>query len=128
MAAMRAFYRDIGWREASDSSDEHAMFHTAGAVLALFPYEHLAADANSEAPPFTSGFRGISLAINLESREAVDAAFETLREAGATILKEPEDVFWGGYSGYFTDPEGHYWEVAWAPMFQFDERGGLIIE
>lgn len=125
MTTMRAFYRSLGWREQS-SSEEHAMFHMAGSILALFPSPHLAADANVpyEEP---EGFTNFSLAINLESRGAVDDAFAELRELGVTIVKNPDDVFWGGYSGYFSDPEGNLWEIAWNPYSQLDDRGALIL-
>ncbi|MEZ4524131.1 MAG: VOC family protein [Thermomicrobiales bacterium] len=126
MSLMRAFYRSLGWPEQSSANDEHAMFLTGGGVLALFPLDELARDANTKPPNTFDGFRGFTLACNLESREAVDLAFETLREAGAEIVKEPEEVFWGGYSGYFIDPEENYWEVAHNPFVTFDERGGLI--
>lgn len=126
MAQMRAFYRSLGWSEQDGASDEHSMFHTAGGVLSLFGIEDLAKDANVPATE-PSNYRAIALAINLESREQVDEAFVALRDLGATITKAPEEVFWGGYSGYFADPEGNLWEIAWNPFVNFDERGALII-
>lgn len=127
MALMREFYRSLGWTEQSSANDEHAMFHTGGGVLALFPLDELAKDANTIPPSTFMGFRGFTLACNLESRQAVDAAFETLRGTEAVIIKEPEEVYWGGYSGYFVDPEENFWEVAHNPFVSFDERGALII-
>ena len=126
MSTMRSFYRSLGWKEQDSASDEHSMFHTAGGVLALFPFDHLAADANVPAAP-AGDYRGFTLAINLESREKVDDAFKSLKDLGVRITKEPQDVFWGGYSGYFADPEGNLWEIAWNPFSKFDERGALII-
>ncbi len=125
MAEMRAFYRGLGWKEQSDS-DDHAMFHMSGSVLSLFPSPNLAADA---AIPYREpeGFPNFSLAINLESRDAVDDAFAELRRLGVVIVKEPEEVFWGGYSGYFADPEGNLWEIAWNPYSRLDERGALVL-
>lgn len=125
MATMRAFYRSLGWREVG-GSDEHSFFETAGGILGLFPSRDLANDANVEhsAP---AQFPGVTLAINVETREAVDAAFETLRDLNVSITKEPEETFWGGYSGYFADPEGNLWEIVWGPTFRFDERGALIL-
>ena len=73
------------------------------------------------APPPTLGSH--ALAINLGSTEAVDAALAAAEAAGATILKPAETVFWGGYSGYFADPDGHPWEVAWNPGWPLDEHG-----
>jgi catechol 2,3-dioxygenase-like lactoylglutathione lyase family enzyme len=126
MAAMRAFYRSLGWREKDGSSDGFASFLLEGAILALFPFEHLAADGHVEAPARTTGFRGTTLAINVESREEVDAVIAELRAAGATITKEPEDALWGGRSSYFADPEGNLWEVVWAPHTSFDEHGRFV--
>jgi uncharacterized glyoxalase superfamily protein PhnB len=83
-------------------------------------------EVDVELPVEPSGFRGVTLACNLDSREAVDRAFDSLRGIGAKILKEPQEVYWGGYSGYFADPEENYWEVAWNPFVSFDERGALI--
>jgi uncharacterized glyoxalase superfamily protein PhnB len=125
MPTMRAFYRSLGWREAS-GSDEHSMFDTGGGIVALFPSQDLADDANV-AHSAPAEFPGFTLAINLESREAVDAAFETLRNLNVSITKEPAETFWGGYSGYFADPEGNLWEIVWGPTFRFDERGALIL-
>ena len=126
MPSMRDFYRSLGWREEGDS-DQHAMFHTGGGVLALFPFDELAADATVPAGEPQSGYRGFSLAINLETREMVDEAFASLKELGVTITKEPTETDWGGYSGYFSDPEGNLWEIAWGSFYSIDDRGGLII-
>jgi uncharacterized glyoxalase superfamily protein PhnB len=82
------------------------------------------ADLASEAADGVStGFRGVSLAINLESRDAVDAAFATAAAAGARIVKPPRAAEWGGYSGYFADPDGHLWEIAHNPGWPLDDRG-----
>jgi len=70
-------------------------------------------------------FRGFTLAYNARSKEEVTSIFARSAEAGAHIAKAPQDTFWGGYSGYFTDPDGNYWEVAWGPMFDFSEHGDL---
>ena len=127
MALMRAFYRSLGWKEQAEASDEHAMFQTGGAILALYPLDALAEDANTEPPKIFAGFRGVTLACLLESPAAVDTAFAQLRKLGAEIVKEPQDMYWGGYAGYFIDPEENYWEVAFNPFVTFDKRGGLII-
>jgi len=66
------------------------------------------------------------LAINVKEKEEVDEIIKVAKEAGATIVKEPMDVFWGGYHAYFSDPDGYYWEVAWGPNFQYDEQNMLI--
>ncbi len=75
--------------------------------------------------PRLAAFRGFTLAYNARSKEEVMSIFARAAEAGAHIAKAPQDTFWGGYSGYFTDPDGNYWEVAWGPMFEFSEQGDL---
>jgi uncharacterized glyoxalase superfamily protein PhnB len=115
MAAMREFYRSLGWPEQSSASDEHAMFLTGGGVLALYPLAAMPEEVGAEILEAPAGFRGFTLACNLDSREAVNAAFVTLRSVDARIIKDPQEVFWGGYSGYFVDPEGNCRNVAWNP-------------
>lgn len=121
---MRSFYRSLGWREASSSAD-HAMFETVGGVLALFPAGELASDAQVEPSGGKERHPSFSLAINLESRECVESVFEELRALDVRITKEPDETFWGGYGGYFSDPEGNLWEVVWNPYVRFDQRGAL---
>ena len=126
MASMRAFYRGLGWREGRNSSDEFASFLMSGAILGLFPFEHLAKDARVEPSDVGTRFRGVTIAINVESRELVDSTIDALRAAGARITKEPEDAVWGGRSAYFADPEGNAWEVVWAPGTSFDSDGKFV--
>ncbi len=90
-------------------------FNLAGTWLGLYPRAELAKDARVSAAG--EGFRGVTLAHNLASKEDVDAAMAEAERAGARVVKPPEDVFWGGYSGYFADLDGHLWEVAWNPHF-----------
>ncbi len=119
-----AFYRDgLRWPLSSASSGDVAFFRTGGTVLALFPYAELAADANL--PADGSGFGGIALAHNVARKELVDAVLAEARAAGATILKSASDTSWGGYSGYFADPDGYPWEVAHNPFFPFAADGSL---
>ena len=125
MAAMRAFYRGLGWSEAPNSSDAFASFLTSGAILALFPFEHLAEDAGILASDIGTEFRGVTIAMNVESAELVDRTIDELREAGARITKKPEPA-WGGRSAYFADPEGNLWEVVWAPGASFDADGRFV--
>ncbi len=118
------FYRDgLHWPLSSASSDDIAFFRTGGVVLALYPRELLADDAKIE--PEGAGFRGITLAHSVAGREQVDATLAEAEAAGATIIKPAEDVFWGGRSGYFADPDGHLWEVAWSPDTPLAEDGSL---
>lgn len=126
LASMRAFYGGLGWEEGI-STEGFAAFKTGGAVLALFPLDELARDANSVVPPGDGGFRGVTLALNVEEKGRVDEVVGTVRAAGGRIVKEPIDADWGGRSAYFSDPEGNLWEVAWMPGSSFDERGGLIL-
>ncbi len=127
LASMRAFYRSLGWHEGI-STEGVAAFKTGGAVLALFPLDDLARDANTAAPPAESGgFKGVTLALNVEEKAQVDEVIAEVRAAGGRVAKEPIDADWGGRSAYYSDPEGNLWEVAWMPGSSFDERGSLIL-
>lgn len=129
LASLRAFYQRLGWEDTPASSDDYCVFTTAGVLLSLYPNKDLALDAglSFETENETkSSFRGITLAVNVEEPELVDAAIEKARAAGATILKEPVEAFWGGRSAYFADPEFNVWEVAWNPSAVFDETGAML--
>jgi len=113
------FYRDgLGLPLREGSGDAIAFFETKGTWLALFPREALAADASVDSNG--AGFRGFTLAHNVRSREAVDELLREAQAAGAAIAKPAKDADWGGYSGYFSDPDGFLWEVAWNPHFWID--------
>lgn len=120
----RAFYAALGW-EAAQVNEGVVFIQLAGQVLALFGIDALAADMKAE--PGTPGRGAVTLARNFASCEAVDAAFELAISAGATALKRPEPVFWGGYSGYFADPDGHVWELAMNPFWPLAEDGTLTL-
>jgi catechol 2,3-dioxygenase-like lactoylglutathione lyase family enzyme len=122
---MRAFYSGLGWRQTAHF-EEFSAFDTGSAILALFPFDRLAADAHVASDIPQPAYRGFALALNVETRELVDATIDELRAVGARITKEPEDAEWGGRSAYFSDPEGNLWEVAWNPAASFDARGALI--
>ena len=110
------FYRDgLGLPLNDENTESIAFFRIHGTWLALYPREALAADAG--VPTEGSGFSGVTLAHNVRTREEVDALLDVAVAAGATLVKPAEDTFWGGYSGYFADPEGYLWEVAWNPHF-----------
>jgi catechol 2,3-dioxygenase-like lactoylglutathione lyase family enzyme len=113
LPSLRDFYTSLGWPLVVDLED-FAAFQTQGAVFTLYALDKLAADANAEAPTIRS-FTGATLAVNVDDRSQVDEAMDAARSAGAQVVKEPVDMEWGGRSGYFTDPEGNYWEVAWVP-------------
>ena len=118
------FYEDgLGWKKSEASQGDVAFFSMGGVVLSLYPRDKLAEDA--AIPAHGTGFEGITLAYNTRSREEVDEVLRQAAQLGAEIVKPAQEVFWGGYSGYFTDPDGHLWEVAWNPFFPFDEAGRL---
>jgi uncharacterized protein len=118
----RRFYEALGWRRSGDQA-EVVFFQAGGMVLALWTRAALAEDAR--VPAAGSGFRGIALAYNTRSREEVDLVLDEAKAAGATIPKPAEEVFWGGYAGYFADPDGHLWEVAWNPHWTIAEDGSV---
>lgn len=119
----REFYEALGWRRSLREVQGIVWFQTGGIALALYPRVNLAVDAG--VPPEGQGFAGITLAWNGRSREEVDAALRSAEAAGAKIVKRAEEAFWGGYSGYFADPDGFVWEVAFNPAFGVMEDGSL---
>jgi uncharacterized protein len=104
-------------------SDGIVFFQAGGMALALYPRDELAKDANVAASG--DGFRAISLAYDARNREEVDSVLKEAESAGAKILKPAQEAFWGGYSGYFSDPDGFLWEVAWNPFFPLAEDGSI---
>ena len=122
VARSRRFYEALGWRVSGASQEDVAFFQLGGMALSLWGRAQLAADANVADEP---GFSGVALAHNARTREAVDAILAEARTAGARILKPAQPTPWGGYAGYFADPDGHLWEVAWNPHFPLRPDGGL---
>jgi catechol 2,3-dioxygenase-like lactoylglutathione lyase family enzyme len=110
-----SFYRDGLGLPQREGPSGIAFFTTSGTWLSLYPRKKLADDARVD--DAGSGFRGFTLAHNVKTRVEVDLLIERAENAGAQILKRPQDVEWGGYSGYFQDPDGFLWEVAWNPHF-----------
>jgi uncharacterized protein len=125
MARARAFYEALGWVASSASNDNVTFFHSKTALLSLYGRAALAEDATLEDTPV--GFSGVTLAWNCASDSETDAAFAAALAAGAKAVKAPHKVFWGGYSGYFADPDGHLWEVAHNPFAPFDSEGRLTM-
>ena len=124
LEAARAFYGRLGWVEV-DRAEGVAFYQMHGQVLGLFGRADLAADQGR--PGAALGTGAVTLAQNFATEAEVDAAFEAALAAGATALKRPEKVFWGGYSGYWADLDGHVWEVAMNPFWPLSEDGSLTL-
>ena len=123
----KEFYQNaLGWQPTKDSDDKIVFFNHGGIVLGLYPLKALADDA--QVTPERTGFSGMTLAINLDKKEAVDELYKTVIKNGGKSLVQPRKTFWGGYDAYFADPDGFAWEIAWAPFWQFDEQGSLIFK
>ncbi len=125
LAAARAFYARLGWQEHGESQPSVAFFQLHGQALALFGRDALAADQGRPGTPLGTG--AITLAQNFATEAGVDEAFTAALAAGGTALKAPEKVFWGGYSGYWADPDGHVWEVAMNPFWPLAPDGTLTL-
>ena len=123
LARSRTFYEALGWRASSASQGDVVFFQLNGMGLSLYPRAALAEDARVADGP--AGFSGISLAQNQRSEAEVDALYARMIDAGASAVKRPEKAFWGGYSGYVADPDGHLWEIAHNPFFPLDDNGNL---
>jgi uncharacterized protein len=121
-----AFYTSLGWEVAFRAEDGLRVFRTQGALLALYPRDSLAADAGVS-PGSRQGFRDVALALNLDSPQDVDKAFELARNAGGSMLRAAEQKSWGGYSGYIADPDGHAWEIAYNPSWPIGSDGRPVI-
>lgn len=119
----REFYERLGWRRSMTQSAGIAFFQMGGIALALYPRQELAKDANTDAQG--QGFPSFSMAYNGRTRAEVDRVLAEAQAAGATLLKPAQEAFWGGYSGYFADPDGFLWEVAWNPFFPIAEDGSI---
>jgi uncharacterized protein len=124
LARSTAFYESLGW-ERANSLPSISLFQMSGVVFGLYQWEALADDA--KVPSAGSGFRGVTLAMNYASTDEVDAVYAEWLAAGATPMVEPHTAFWGGYSSYVADPDGHLWEIAHAPGTTFDEAGRLVL-
>ncbi|SLN50149.1 Glyoxalase-like domain protein [Aquimixticola soesokkakensis] len=113
LARAKAFYAALGWRDVSEHAGIVA-FNLLGQALGLYPRDELARDMG--VPVETLGHGGMTLAHNLREKDEVDGLAQRMIDAGATVLKPPHEVFWGGYIAYLADPDGHVWELAWNPM------------
>ena len=117
------FEKGLGWKKSSASVEELALFPLGGIVLALHPRKDLAADVTVS--PEGSGFSGITLSYNAKSEKEVDEVLEKVKRLGASVIKPAQQVHWGGYSGYFKDLDGHLFEVAHNPFWDFDQQDNL---
>jgi predicted lactoylglutathione lyase len=123
IARSTAFYESLGWRLSTSSQPGIvSFFATDGSRLGLYGHDALAHDATIETNP-PPRYRGVTISINLESERAVDAAIASAVGAGGTLVKPGAKADWGGYSGYFADPDGHLWEVAFNPYWPLGDDG-----
>ena len=122
------FYRDgLGLPTNYKAGDPIAFFDTQGTKFSLFPIHELAGDISSDTKSPPGGFSGITIAHNVRLKEEVAAVLAEAARAGGKVVKPAQDVFWGGHSGYFTDPDGHYWEVAWNPLSPLGDDGFMTL-
>lgn len=125
LARATAFYEALGFKRKSRKAEHVAFFDAGGVVLSLWARESLVEDAGIDGTG--SGFRGMALAWNVGSKEDVDKAMIRVATAGGKVVRLPQTVFWGGYTAYFADPDGHLWELAYNPSFPLDKRGCLVL-
>jgi len=118
------FYENVlGWEKHPSSNAGISFFKLNGIMLSLYPKDKLAEDAGIAAQG--SGFKGFSLAFNTRTKDEVDSIVNTLHAKGVKIVKRPEEVFWGGYSGYIADPDDNLWEIAYNPFLPLDDMGNV---
>lgn len=123
VARSKRFYEELGWR--GHEIEETLFFQAGGQVVVVWSRERLAADAGIADEGSTFG--GIALAHNVRTRAEVDEVVRRAEDAGATVTRPPATTFYGGYAGYFRDPDGHVWEVAFNPGFPLDAQGNLTV-
>jgi predicted lactoylglutathione lyase len=123
VARSRKFYEGFGWQASGASNPDVAFLQAGGIALGLYGRTALAEDATVS--PEGSGFSGVAIAHNVRVRDEVDTILAEAEALGGRVLKAGKDTFWGGYSGYFADPDGHLWEVAWNPFFEITPEGHL---
>ncbi len=125
LSRSRTFYERLGWQRSMRSTEEVVFFQLGGIVLSLLPREMLAREANL--PEHGSGFGGVALAYNTRSRAEVEMVLNEAEAAGARVVKAAQSSAWGGYSGYFADPDDYLWEVAWNPGFDLADDGRVTL-
>lgn len=125
VAAATAFYERLGFKASGFESESVTFFDMNGTILGLYGRAALAEDAGVESDHAGAAFKGVTLAINLASKTEVDAALAFAETCGGRIVQPAREVFWGGYSGYFADPDNHLWEIAFNPITQLRADGQL---
>jgi len=123
--AVNFYEKGLGWKKSLKSVESLALFHLGGIVLALHPRHELADDTTLPYEP--SVFNGMTISHNTKSKEEVDEVLQQVELLGATIVKPAQDVFWGGYSGYFKDLDGYLFEVAYNPFWEMDGNDNLVV-
>lgn len=121
------YHEGLGFPTENKLEDGIIFFQTSGTRLALYPLDKLAEDISPSLPSERSKFPGITLSHNTRTKAEVDAILQLAEDSGGVIVKLAQEVFWGGYSGYFTDPDGYFWEVAWAAFWEFNQDGSLVV-
>lgn len=122
-----AFYEELGFRRKAGAAQGVGFFQAGACAFAVWPEEELAKDSQTAKGNGSSSFRGVALAWNCRSEAQVDAAIARAWSAGASVPKPPQKTPWGGYAGYFADPDGHLWEVAHNPGFPLTDDGRLTL-
>jgi len=126
IAVASDFYENkLGWKRHGNSMGDIVFFMLNGIQLALYPVKELAKDAT--VPAKGNGFKGFTIAHNLRSEKEVDELIAELKSKGVKVVKEPQKVFWGGYSSYIEDPDGNLWEIAFNPYLGLDNKGNVIV-
>jgi predicted lactoylglutathione lyase len=123
--SLNFYEKGLGWKKSSASQDDIIFFPLGEIVLALYPRHLLAEDAMIDEKG--SGFTGITISYNAKSEQEVDDVLKQVKKQGALVVKPGQKVFWGGYSGYYRDPDGHLFEVAYNPFWEMDEKDNLIL-
>ena len=124
-SSQRFYEQGMGWT-IGFAEDQIKFFQLNGLIFALYPRDALAEDA--QVSNERTGFSSVTLAYCARSKEEVNEILERAKSAGARITKPAQEVFWGGYSGYFADPDGHLWEVAYNPFWKIDEKGNVYLD
>ncbi len=123
LGATSKFYETLGWQRVQ-TPDNIVVYDLLGQVIGLYPLAALAEDIGID--PTALGKGAMTLGQNLRSKDEVDALMELVEPSGGKVLKQPQEVFWGGYHGYFSDPEGHIWEIAFNPFSPLRDGDGAF--